>query len=94
MGDGSDTNNRCFFDTGCSEGFVDFGTESSIVKELFGVVGFIFLGKCIILFIGQFEIQLAKNAAELGLSDMSLAEFVEVVEELFDSNTLHHNSCP
>jgi len=94
LSDGSDTNNRCLFNASCGEGFVDIGTECNIVKELFGVVGFIFQGKCFILFVGQFEIQLTKNATKLRLSDMSLAEFVKIVEELFDSNALHNNSCP
>ena len=65
LGDGSDTNNRCLFNASCGESFVDIGTEGDIVKELFGVVGFIFQGKCFILFVGQFEIQLTKNAAKL-----------------------------
>ncbi len=91
LSDWSNSNNRSFFNSCGGESFVDTCAECNIVEELLGVVSFILLCQCFLLLVGQFEIQLTKNAAELGLGNVSLTEFVEVVEELFNSYTLHND---
>lgn len=87
----SNSSHWCFLNASGSEGFVDASTESYIVEKLFRIVSFILASKSLVFIICQFEIQHAKYAAKLSLSNVTFSKFVIVIEELFYSNSFHDN---
>lgn len=82
---------RGLVDAAGGEGLVDRLREGNIVEELLGVISLVLVSQCVVLLLSEVEVKLGQNGVELLLSDMTLAQLVEINEELLNSNALHHN---
>jgi len=72
-----------------SESKVDAGGESRVVEEDFGVVGSLLVSKRFKLVLGEGEVHGGEDRFELVSSDTTLSKLVEILEELFNSDSLH-----
>lgn len=80
-----------FLDSISGEGRVDVCAELNVIEHLLWIVGLVFLSKGIKLLESQVEVQHGENRLELGFGNFSFSQLVEVVEKLFDSNSLHND---
>ena len=73
---------------------VDIVAENVVVDHVFGISrGSVLLSKGIKLLFGQVEVQHGQDLFKLVLGDSSLSKFIEIIEELLDSNSLHDDLC-
>lgn len=91
LSNGWDADGRGLVNAGGGECLVNASDESDVVEETLGVISLVPCSKRVILFSCEVEIKLGKDRVELVLSHVTLSQFVEVEEELFDTDTLHHN---
>jgi len=68
---------------------IDIGTEFNVIEHAFGIWSLVFKSKSIELILSQVEIEHRKDTFELFLGDLSLSQFIEIVEEFFNSNSFH-----
>ena len=77
--------------SGDGEGLVDAGNELSVSEEFLWVVGAVLVGQGLKFIISKVVVELRKNRFELKAGDSSLSEFVEITEELFNTDSLLNN---
>ena len=76
-------------DTISGEGSIDISAESNVIEHNFWIVGLVLKGKRFQLLESQVEVKHRKNRLELVLRHFSFSQLVEIVEEFFDSYSLH-----
>ena len=76
-------------DTISSEGSIDISAELNVVEHNFWIVGLVLKGKRFHFLESQVEVKHRKNRLELVLRHFSFSQLVEIVEEFFDSYSLH-----
>jgi len=78
-----------FLDTISSKGSINISAELNVIEHNFWVVGLVLKRKRFKLLERHVEVQHRKNRLELVLCNFSSSQLVEIVEEFFDSNSLH-----
>jgi len=73
------------------EGLIDIGTELNVIEHSLSIWSLVLKSKSIEFVLSQVEIEHRKDTFELFLGDLSLSQFIEIVEEFFNSNSLHDN---
>ena len=85
--------NRCcwlLLDAIGGENGVNAVAESMVVYHVFGISrGSVLRSEGFKLLFGQVEVQHGQDLFKLVLGDSSLSKFIEIIEELLDSNSLH-----
>ena len=89
--DWSDSSLWCLVNASDGEGSVDCGNKVLVTEEFLGVASLVLIGECFELIVSQLEVHRGENCLELGAGNTTFAEFVKVVEELLDSDSLHDN---
>ena len=73
---------------------IDCRNEVLITEELLRITGLVLVRQSLKLVVCQLEVHRGENSLELRSSDATFAQFVKVMEELLNSNPLHHNESP
>jgi hypothetical protein len=68
---------------------IDIGTEFNVIEHVLGIWSLVFKSKSGEFVLSQVEIEHRKDTFELCFGDLSLSQFIEIVEEFFNSNSLH-----
>jgi hypothetical protein len=87
-GDSSSWN---LLDSVSSESSIDVGAEKNVIEHDFWVSGLVLKSEAVELVLSQVEVEHREDACKLEFGDFTLSEFVEVIEELFNSHSLHNN---
>jgi len=90
---GSNSRGWVFVNTNNCECFVDIGAEIDVSEESLGVSSLVLLGEGFELVSSEGEVHAGENLFELGACNTSLSQLIKITEELFNSDTLHHNYC-
>ena len=78
---------------GC-ESFVDVSYKSGILEEAFWVISLVFVSQIFKFIVSQSKVHAGKDCFELSTSNSAFSQFIKVLEELLNSYSFHHNSCP
>ena len=92
LSDCSNSYGWIFVNSSCGECLIDIGVESSVIEESLWVISLIFIAEVFKFIVCQIEIHAWENGFELIPGDSALSQFVKVKEELFNSDSSHHNS--
>lgn len=74
-----------------SESLIDIGTELNVVEHLLWVISPVFQSKGIKFLESEVEIEHRENRLELSFGNFTSSKLVKIIEELFDSHSLHNN---
>ena len=79
----------CLVNASDCESTVHVCNEVSVTEETLGVRGFVLLGQSLKFIIRQSKIHGRENGFELRTCNSTLSQFVEITEELLNSDALH-----
>ena len=93
LSDSSDSSIWIFVDSSSCESFVDACDKCSVLEETFWVISLVLICQELILIICQIEFHARHNCLELSTGNSAFSQFIEIMEELLNSDSLHQNSC-
>ena len=91
LSDGNDSGSGSLVNTLDGESSVHVGAEVSVAEESLGISGLVLLGKSLELIVSEGKVHGGKDGFELVSGDTTLAELIEITEELLNTDSLHDN---
>ena len=91
LGDGNDSGSGSLVNALDGESSVHVGAEVSVAEESLGISGLVLLSKSLEFVVSESKVHGGKDGFELVSGDTTLAELIEITEELLNTDSLHDN---
>ena len=94
LGDSGNSGLWGFVNTCSCESFIDVSYKCGILEESFWVIGLVLGSQKFKFIISQSEVHARKDRLKLSTSNSAFSQFIEVMEELLNSDSFHDNGSP